>query len=65
MVANPGELAPEVRLQLFKRSFTTKRQGHGLGTWSVKLFTEGYLAGRIGYESAAGTTTFWIELPTA
>lgn len=64
-VDNPGELTPEVRRQLFKRSFTTKRQGHGLGTWSVKLFTEGYLAGRVGYGSAAGTTTFWIELPAA
>lgn len=64
-VANPGELPPAVAQQVFHRSFTTKGGGRGLGTWSVKLFTERYLGGRVGFTSGGGRTEFAIELPPA
>ena len=46
-VRNPGVIPPEVQLQLFQRSFSTKGAGRGLGTYSVKLLTERYLGGRV------------------
>ncbi len=65
-VSNPGEMPHEVQLQLFKRSFSTKEQeGRGLGTYSMKLFGERYLKGKVGFLVTAGVTTFFIELPLA
>jgi hypothetical protein len=65
MVSNPGLIPEQVQLQLFKRSFSTKSaKGRGIGTYSMKLFGERYLGGRVGFESTAEKgTTFWIELP--
>jgi sensor histidine kinase regulating citrate/malate metabolism len=64
-VSNPGVIPEPVQLQLFKRSFSTKaQQGRGIGTYSMKLFGERYLGGRIGFESTPENgTTFWIMLP--
>ncbi|SNB46725.1 sensor histidine kinase KdpD [Geobacter sp. DSM 9736] len=64
-IHNPGEMPREVQLQLFQRSFSTKEQtGRGIGTYSVKLFGERYLNGKIEFESnePAGTT-FTFTLP--
>jgi sensor histidine kinase regulating citrate/malate metabolism len=48
----------DVQLQVFKRSFSTKGAGRGLGTYSMKLLSEQYLNGRIALISSpqAGTT---------
>lgn len=63
-VTNPGEMSLEVQLQLFKRSFSTKeKQGRGLGTYSMKLFGERYLRGKVDFRCSDGMTTFFIELP--
>ncbi len=63
-VTNPGEMPLEVQLSLFKRSFSTKGEdGRGLGTYSMKLFGERYLKGTVNFHSAAGMTSFFIELP--
>ena len=63
-VHNEGYIPPDVQLQLFKRSFSTKGQGRGLGAYSVKLLTERYLKGRAGFvtDKERGTT-FWVRLP--
>jgi len=54
----------EIQLQLFKRSFSTKGIGRGIGTYSMKLFGEKYLKGRVGFESTEENgTTFFIEIP--
>ena len=54
----------EVQLQIFKRSFTTKGLGRGLGTYSVKLLTKKYLKGQVGFTtSPADGTTFHVTLP--
>jgi signal transduction histidine kinase len=62
-VHNPTPMPREVQLQVFQRSFSTKGIGRGLGTYSMKLLTERYLRGRVGFTSApvAGTTfTAWF-----
>jgi len=65
-VRNPGEMPEQVRAQIFRRAFTTKELGRGLGTYSVKLFTENYLGGETGFASTAEAgTTFWVRLPLA
>lgn len=64
-VHNPGVIPEEVQLQLFTRSFSTKAaNGRGLGTYSVKLFGERYLHGRVAFESREPEgTTFTLTLP--
>jgi len=52
-----------VQLQVFRRSFSTKGAGRGLGTWSMKLLS-GYLQGEVGFVSTEDAgTTFWLQLP--
>lgn len=63
-VINQGEIPHDVGLRIFKRSFSTKAAaGRGIGTYSMKLFGEQYLGGRVGFTSADGTTEFFITLP--
>ena len=63
-VGNPTVMDESVRLQVFKRSFSTKGQDRGLGTYSIKLLTENYLGGEVGFSSEAPAgTTFWVRLP--
>jgi signal transduction histidine kinase len=65
-VRNPGAMEPEVQRRVFGRSFSTKGAGRGLGTYSIKLFTERYLQGVAGFASSeAAGTTFFIRLPWA
>lgn len=64
-VHNQNVIPHAVQLQIFKRSFSTKGYGRGLGTYSMKLLTERYLGGRIGFASSReeGTTFFaWLPL---
>lgn len=44
-VHNPSVMSPDVQLQVFSRSFSTKGSGRGLGTYSIKLLSEKYLHG--------------------
>ena len=55
---NRGVMPPEVQRQVFKRSFSTKGAGRGLGTYSMRLLTERYLCGEVSFTShpTAGTT---------
>jgi signal transduction histidine kinase len=63
-VHNPAVMTPEVRRQVFQRSFSTKGHGRGLGTYSVKLLTERYLGGTVAFRSAEGEgTTFRARYP--
>jgi signal transduction histidine kinase len=64
-VHNPGEMPEDVRARIFLRSFSTKAgTGRGLGTYAMKRFGERVLGGRVGFNTGAAGTTFWIELPT-
>jgi nitrogen-specific signal transduction histidine kinase len=65
MVNNREVMPPEVQLQVFQRSFSTKGEaGRGIGTYSMKLFGERYLGGTIDFSSHTPEgTTFRLELP--
>jgi len=54
----PSEVAPRV----FEPFVTTKQDGVGLGLALTKRIVEDH-GGAIGYDTAPGGTTFWIELP--
>lgn len=63
-VHNPNEMPRSVQLQVFQRSFSTKGSGRGLGTYSMRLLTEHYLHGSVGFtSSAADGTTFFACYP--
>lgn len=64
-VRNRGTIPPEVAARIFQRSFSTKGpDGRGLGTYSMKLFGERYLEGKVSFSSSdTGETTFCILLP--
>lgn len=63
-VSNPKLLSEEVKSQIFKRSFSTKGKGRGIGTYSIKLFTETYLKGKVSFTSKEKEgTVFKVELP--
>jgi hypothetical protein len=50
-VKNDEVMPQAVQLQMFHRSFSTKGDGRGLGTYSVRLLTENYLMGNAGFVS--------------
>jgi signal transduction histidine kinase len=50
-VHNPGVMPRSVQLQVFQRSFSSKGDGRGLGTYSMKLLTEQYLQGSVAFDS--------------
>lgn len=59
-VNNPTVMPREIQLQMFLRSFSTKGQGRGLGTYSMKILMEKYLKGKIDFKSVEGEgTTFF------
>jgi len=63
-VRNEGVIPHAAQLQIFNRSFSTKGNGRGLGTYSVKLLAERFLHGRTRFVSSPEEkTTFFVELP--
>jgi hypothetical protein len=63
-VHNGATMPAEVQQQVFLRSFSTKGEGRGIGTYSIKLLGERFLGGRVSFlSSAEAGTTFSIRLP--
>lgn len=64
-VHNSGFIPEIVALNIFHRSFSTKPgTGRGVGTYSMKLFGENYLKGKVGFTThETQGTVFSIELP--
>ena len=63
-VRNLAYMPREVQLQVFKRSFSTKGSGRGIGTYSIRLFVTRYLHGSVDFESTEDHgTTFRVRLP--
>lgn len=65
---NYGSMPEAVRAQVFQRSFSTKGTGRGLGTYSMKYFTERYLGGKIRFtsneeEGTTFTASYALALP--
>jgi len=65
LVHNQGSMLEDTRLQVFQRSFSTKGEGRGLGTYSVKLMTEKYLQGKISFTTNTEGTEFRAEYPAS
>jgi signal transduction histidine kinase len=65
LVNNSTVMPRDVQLQVFQRSFSTKREtGRGIGTYSMKLFGERYLRGEVDFVSRESEgTTFRLQLP--
>lgn len=63
-VHNEAYIPEETQLRLFKRSFSTKGSGRGLGTYSMKLLSERYLNGSVRLVSTPQNgTTFTARYP--
>jgi signal transduction histidine kinase len=63
-VNNPAFMPRDVQLQVFKRSFSTKGSGRGIGTYSMRLLASRYLRGTVDFSSSeAQGTTFRLRLP--
>lgn len=50
-VKNDTIIPENVKTQIFQRSFSTKGQDRGIGTYSIKLLTENYLKGKVSFVS--------------
>jgi sensor histidine kinase regulating citrate/malate metabolism len=52
-------------MRIFQRNYSTKSDsGRGLGTYSMKLFGETYLGGKVDFTSSESEgTTFHLRLP--
>jgi K+-sensing histidine kinase KdpD len=50
-VKNDEVIPANVQMQIFQRSFSTKGQNRGIGTYSIKLLTENYLKGKVSFIS--------------
>jgi len=64
-VHNRAAMPESVRMQVFRRSFSTKSPvGRGIGTYGAKLITERYLGGSLSFTSSEQKgTTFTVTLP--
>ncbi len=62
-VHNPGFIPRKIQLQIFQRSFSTKGNGRGLGTYSMKLLAS-YINSEVSFStSESGGTIFKIITP--
>jgi len=64
-VWNRRAIPEDVARRIFQRNFSTKQDiGRGLGTYSMKLFGEGFLGGKVDFATSQEEgTTFRIVLP--
>lgn len=63
-VHNQGHIPMDTQMHIFRRSFSTKGVGRGLGTYSIKLLGERYLGGQVTFDSCPGQgTTFRFFCP--
>ncbi|PLX68913.1 MAG: histidine kinase [Denitrovibrio sp.] len=63
-VRNQSVIPDDIQRQIFKRTFTTKANGSGLGTYSMKLLSENFLGGRVDFVSNSDVgTIFTAKFP--
>ena len=63
-VHNTEVIPEENRSKIFQFGLSTKGEGRGIGTYSMKLFGENYLKGKVWFSSAPGEgTTFFLAIP--
>jgi hypothetical protein len=59
-VSNQACMPRQHQLQVFQRSFSTKGDGRGLGTYSMRLITEKYLRGKMSFTSSEEAGTVFV-----
>lgn len=66
-VWNRATIPPDIGRRIFQRHFTTKPEpGRGMGTYSMKLFGETFLGGKVGFTSSPQEgTVFRLTLPAS
>jgi hypothetical protein len=65
-VTNPGYMIPSVSCHVFKRFFSTKGSGRGLGTYSMKVLVERYMGGRVDFTTSRKQgTCFTVRIPAS
>ena len=65
-VHNAAYMSQNVQRQVFTRSFSTKGGARGMGTYGMKLLTERYLQGSVGFVSNQDEgTTFFAHYPVS
>lgn len=66
-VWNNRPIPDSIRERVFQRNFTTKDgPGRGIGTYSMKLFGEDFLGGKVGFTSSlTDGTIFTLTLPVS
>ncbi|MDH4226420.1 MAG: HAMP domain-containing histidine kinase [Deltaproteobacteria bacterium] len=66
-VTNNAVIPEPLTKRIFQRNFSTKSEiGRGIGTYSMKLFGEEFLDGKVGFTSRKGEgTKFFISLKAA
>jgi len=63
-VQNNQFISFNARHQIFNRSFSTKGEGRGIGTYSMKLLAEKYLKGNVRFTTSSEKgTTFSLTVP--
>jgi signal transduction histidine kinase len=63
-IHNPSYIPLAIQNQIFQRSFSTKGEGRGLGTYSMRLLSEKYLNGFVEFESTETEgTVFYATYP--
>ena len=63
-IHNNAFMPRETQENIFVRAFSTKGRGRGIGTYSVRLFTEEYLKGRVWFTSDETLgTSFFVQVP--
>jgi len=62
-VWNKEYIPKDIQSQIFKRFYSTKGKNRGMGTYSMKLFGEKYLSGKVGFETSEEFgTKFYLRL---
>jgi CheY-like chemotaxis protein len=63
-VHNEAVIPPAHQDHIFERSYSTKGEGRGIGTYAMKLLGENYLRGQVSFSSSPpGGTVFALVLP--
>ena len=63
-INNPGIIPEEAASQIFTYGYSTKGNGRGIGTYSIKLLGENFLKGKVWFESdEKNGTSFFFKIP--
>ena len=63
-IRNSTYMPGNIQLQIFQRSFSAKGKGRGIGTYSMKLYTEQFLEGKAWFKRCESKgISFFVSIP--